>query len=131
MIYLVKRSGYELALTAAMPSPDCQSWEQTSLQAHLRRRGESAAIVLNWQELETFYGDLQDLMHYLRWEGAKQKTARAVGRQAAAGKERRRPKRNSRARGSQEGEQIRTLDQSRRQTRTRGQQKATPSAEEQ
>jgi hypothetical protein len=117
-MYLVKRSGYELALTAVTSAPDGQSWEAASLQAHLRRPGESAAIVLNGKELEVFCGDVQDLMQYLRWELAKQKAIEA------AGKNRRQPKRSGRVRGPRKDEHTRTVDHSQRRARPASPQKA-------
>jgi hypothetical protein len=102
-ICVVKRRGYELALTAAIPFPNGQRWEQTSLQAHLRGRADSSAIVLNGKELEAFSMDVQTLLEYLRWERAKRKAVRAARRPAAARKERKQPRKNRRVRGSQEG----------------------------
>jgi hypothetical protein len=130
VMYLVKRRGYELALTAVTSSPNGQSWETASLQAHLRRPGESAAIVLNGKELEVFCGDVQDLMQYLRCEWAKQKAVEAAGRQTAVGKERRQPERRGRVRGPRKDERTRTVDHSQRRASSASPQKATPPPEE-
>jgi hypothetical protein len=95
-ICVVKRRGYELALTAVIPLPNGQSWEQTSLQAHLRGQEGSSAIVLNWQDLEVFSRDVQTLLEYLRWE-------RAARRPAVAPREGKQPRKNRCVQGSQEG----------------------------
>jgi hypothetical protein len=102
-ICVVKRRGYELALTAAISFPDGQRWEQSSLQAHLWGRADSSAIVLNGKELEAFSRDVQTLLEYLRWERAKRKAVPAARRPAAAGKGRKQPRKNRRVRGLQEG----------------------------
>lgn len=126
VMYLVKRRGYELALTAVTSSPDGQSWEAASLHAHLRRPGESAAIVLNCKELEVFCGDVQDLRQYLRRELAKQKALEAAGRQTAAGQERRQPKRRGRVGGPRTDEHTRTGGHSRRRARPASPQQPPP-----
>ena len=102
-ICVVKRRGYELALTAVIPLPHGQGWEQTSLQAHLRGQEGSSAIVLNWQDLEVFSRDVQILMEYLRWERAKRKAVRAARRPAAAPREGKPPRKDRRVQESQEG----------------------------
>jgi hypothetical protein len=71
VVYLVKRSSYEFALSIPTTHAACLSGEHVLFQARFRDRHQEQTIVLDLTALEDFYESLSRLMEYVKIERQK------------------------------------------------------------
>ncbi len=81
VVYLVKRSGYELAFSIPTTHPDYLSGAQAFAQIRFWDRRQGEALVLELKVLEDFYESLSRLMDYVHMEQQRDLRAYQAGQQ--------------------------------------------------